>query len=105
MVGTEKLKMNLFLQVLTGEELRSDDPNGVANPSAEGVRGDTQSGEAERPLSDLEIEAIAAAEQAHAAAAAAAKVLVSFCAGGQTMWTHLVLCHKLLHFISWILES
>jgi len=61
---------------LTGEELRSDDLNGVANPSAEGVRGDTQSGEAERPLSDMEIEAIAAAEQADAAAAAAAKVLV-----------------------------
>ncbi|KAG0572419.1 hypothetical protein KC19_VG093600 [Ceratodon purpureus] len=55
------------------EELRSDDPNSLATPSAERVRGDTQLGEVERPLSDLEIEAIAAAEQAHAAAAAAAK--------------------------------
>lgn len=86
-----------MLQGLTGEELRSDDPNGVANPSAEGVRGDTQSGEAERPLSDLEIEAIAAAEQARAAAAAAAKVHVLSCAGVQIMWTGLVLCLEFLH--------
>lgn len=66
------------MQGLTGEELRNEDPNGVANPSAEGVRGNTPSGDAERPLSDMEIEAIAAAEQAHAAATAAAKVLVFF---------------------------
>lgn len=61
-------------KILNGEDLRNDDPNCLANPSAEGVRRDTQSGEAERPLSDLEVEAIAAAEQAHAAATAAAKV-------------------------------
>ncbi|KAG0596231.1 hypothetical protein M758_UG235100 [Ceratodon purpureus] len=60
-------------KVLNREELMSHDINGLANSSAEGVRVDTQSGEAERPLSDLEVEAIVAAEQAHAAAAAAAK--------------------------------
>jgi hypothetical protein len=70
--------MILILQVLNGEELRSDNLNGLPNSSAEGVRGNTQSREAERPLSELEIEAIAAAEQAHAAAAAAAKVHFSF---------------------------
>lgn len=79
------LKVFLFLQVLNGEELRSDDPISLATPSAEGVRGDTLSGEAERPLSDLEIVAIAAAEQAHAAAAAAAKVY--FLSSGRFFWT------------------
>lgn len=59
----------------------------MANVSGEGVRGGTQSGEAERPLTDMEIEAIAAAEQARAAAAAAAKVHFSL----QGMWIDLLL--------------
>lgn len=69
-----RLKIFLFLQVLNGEELRSEKLDGLANPIAEGVRGDAQLGEAERPLSDLETQAMTAAEQAHAAAAAAVKV-------------------------------
>ena len=61
----------------------------LAKLSTESVRGYALAGEAERPLSDLEIEAIAAAEQARAAAAAAAKVHFLPCASDQILWAGL----------------
>nr|XP_024401008.1 lysine-specific histone demethylase 1 homolog 3-like isoform X3 [Physcomitrium patens] len=59
-------------KVSNGEELRSDEPNVQGNPSTE-IWRDTESRNADRPFSDLEIKAMETAEQARAAAAAAAE--------------------------------